>query len=186
MADRIEVTARMRAHLRWGGPLALLVEIQFPDVVRRFWSHEGTLKYDGQDWTGVGVLGRVSFPTQGTSLAVQQVTLTMSGLPPAPDYFLGRKIKNCPATIWIAGISERRRVVPDPLVLADCILDYAKQKTESGKVTIDCVGNTGFVSIERTPGIAWTHEFQQTLYPGDSGLSLISSLTVKDSNWRSA
>lgn len=177
------VSARMSRALREGAPIALLVEIDHPDGLVHVWSHSGTLVYNGFDWIGIGVLGRITAPQQSTALAIQQVTFEMSGLPPSVDKWLGKKIKNRQGRAWLAAVKKQK--VIDTFLVIDSVLDYATMKTDNDRsVTISITGNVGFVSIERAINLSWTHEWQQTQYPGDTGLSLIPQLTNKDSNWR--
>ncbi len=180
----ILVPPRLKRALRNGSPLALLAAIDHPSEFVRVWSHTGTLDYDGHEWQGLGILGRVSGVTQSTSLAIKQVTLQMSGVPPTSTTFLSSRVRNRRAQVWLAAL-DGRKVIADPYLVIDALLDYQKIKVEdNGLATIQLTGNVGFWTIERAANRAWTHEEQQAAYPGDTGLSLLPTLVTKDVRWR--
>lgn len=165
--------------------MALLCFIDHPDGEVRVWSHTGTLEYDGHEWQGLGVLGKVSGMSKSTNLAIKQVTFELSGVPPTSDELLSSRVRNREAYVWLAPLNKAKRIIADPLLLVWAKLDYQKIKLDdNGLSTISLVGNVGFWSIERATNLSWTHEQQQVDYPSDSGLSLLPSLTNKESNWR--
>lgn len=175
---------RFRQHLRRGGDVALLCYIDHPDGATYMWSRAGTLKWNGQQWKGIGALGRVTGISKTTTLEVKQITLELRGVPPTSTEFLDTNVRNRPAKLWLAAI-DQQKVVGQPYVIIDDKMDYMKLKVEdNGSATIQIVVSVGFWTIERAVNKAWTHEEQQLKYAGDSGLSQIPLLANKQTNWR--
>jgi hypothetical protein len=176
--------ARFRRHLRHGGEVALLCLIDHPDGVVRFWSRSGKLQWNGEIFQGVGALGKITGISKTTTLEVKQVTFELRGVPPDATRFLSADVRNRPAKLWIAAI-RRQRIVGEPYLVVDDKMDQQSLKVEdSGRVTLKITVNVGFWSIERAVNKAWTHEEQQSRFPGDSGFSQIPLLASKQTNWR--
>ncbi len=171
------------AHMRAGGRLALICDIDHPVTPVHVWSGTNTLTWNGNDYQGVGILGKITAPDSQTMLGVQQVTFEMSGLPPSSTKFLGANMKRRSARAWLAAL--RKMTVLDVFLAVDALLDYPSMKTaQDGTVTISLTGNVGFWSIDRALDLVWSHEWQISRYPTDTGLSMMSSLISKASNWR--
>jgi hypothetical protein len=178
------IDPRLRQALRNGAQPALIAYLDHPDGPTRVWSRSGTLRWDGYDWQGVGTLGRISGVSQSNDLALKQVALSLSGVPPFATKTLSGRVRGRVARVWFTAVMGKR-VIGAPELIVDAICDYQTLKIEdSGAATITITANVGFWSIERAVNIAWTHEQQQSVYPGDTGLSLLPSLTNKESNWR--
>ncbi len=64
------VTARMAKALLEGNPRALFVSIEHPDGTGYFWSGIGTRTWNGQTWTGTGVLGTVTPVKHSSDIAI--------------------------------------------------------------------------------------------------------------------
>lgn len=180
------VGPRLRQVLRTGGQTALLGFVDHPTwEIKHFWSHSGILEFDGFQWYGLGILGKVSGVTKSNDLGVKQVTISMSGLPPSGNNLLSARVRNRQAQIWLAAVKGRR--VIDRELIVDALCDYQTLKVNDDKTsTIVITANVGFWNIERASNKAWTHEQQQADFPGDTGLSLLPQLTNKDSNWRAS
>jgi hypothetical protein len=181
------VDPRLRDALRAGSPFALLAQFDIPVLGTSYlWSRNGTLSYNGHDWLGSSIFGRVSGISGTTSLAVAQVTFTLAGIPVIPET---ENLRTCNprggrAQTWLAAVKGRRIIgTPEPLV--DAQLDYATVKPgDDNRVSLNIVGNIGLWKIGHSLNLIWSHEQQQVDYPGDTGMSLLPSLATKESNWR--
>lgn len=179
------VTAEMRAALKARLPVALLCEIDHPDGVVNVWSRAGTLSYDGKSWTGLGALGRVGQVGSSVEFGIRQIVFELRGVPVQATEFLSSNVRGHTADLWIACIKPNRRVVPDPLLIANALLDYQTLSVPTdGRVTIQLIGVVGLYELDRAQNLAWSHEQQKRSYPTDTGLSLIPSLTNKEVQWR--
>lgn len=177
-------TAAMLRHMRAGGVLALLAEIDHPDGTVRVWSRSGTLSYGGYDWDGLGVLGKVTPVGTSQDLAIRQTAFQLRGVPATAVQFLDANVRGRGALLWLAGIRTGRKVVSDPWLLQSCVLDYQTlQVGDDGTATLSLIAYAGFWTLDRAQNLAWTPEEQKRIYAGDSGLDLIPDLVNKDVVW---
>lgn len=175
---------RFRQHLRRGGEIALLCYIDHPSGAVWFWSRSGTLNWNGAKWRGLGALGRIRGISKTTTLEVKKVTFELAGVPLADLSLLSGNVRNRSIKLWLAGISEQK-VVGEPYVIIDDLMERQTLKVDdNGRATLRISVNVGFWTIERAVNEAWTHEFQQARYPTCTGLSLMTSLASKQTNWR--
>lgn len=175
---------RFRQHIRRGGEIALLCYIDHPDGEVWFWSRTGTLEWNGASWRGIGALGRVRGISKTTTLEVKKVTFELTGVPVADLDLLSGNVRNRSIKLWLAAIAEQK-VVGQPYLIIDDLMDRQGLKVDDNQMaTLQISVNVGFWRIERAVNEAWTHEFQQARYPGDTGLSLLTSLASKQTNWR--
>ena len=56
------------------------IELLFDDSPLRLWTGQGTLTFDGQEWTGTGVLLTVSNIEETAEISARGATLTLSGV----------------------------------------------------------------------------------------------------------
>lgn len=178
-------TAALIAHMRAQRPMALLAEIDHPDGAVYVWSRVGTLTYDGHEWTGLGVLGRVRPVGTSRKTAIQQVTFELRGVPATATQFLSSNVRGRSGNLWMAGILPGRKVVADPVLISSVLFDYQTLAVEDdGTATIALIGYTGLWVLDRAQDKAWTPEEIRLTYPDETGLDLIAGLTSKDVQWR--
>ena len=179
------ITARMRAALEAGRPLALIAEIDHPDGVVRVWSRTGTLTWGGHEWAGLGILGRIAPIGTSKALAINEVSFQLAGVPQKALEFLGANIRNRIATVWLAAIGPRRKVVPEPFQVMEARLDYQTYAVDdNGLASIALNGQVGLWTLERALDLVWSREEIIKTYPDESGLDLIPALAQKDIIWK--
>lgn len=181
------ISAGMQQALRDRRPLILLAEIDHPAGMARVHTGIGTIRFDGEDWYGVGIFGSVGPVTVSTETVIQEVTLDLSGVEPVEEnlQFLNANVRTREARVWLAALNEAGQIIREPFDLMQAQLDYQTQEAddESGEVTISIVARSGFYTLERALDEAWTSESQRRLYPDDTGLDLITSLQNKEILW---
>lgn len=181
----LPITAEMKAALRDGLPTALLAEIDHPDGPAYMWSRAGTLSYDGKAWIGVGALGRVTPVGTTKKLAIREMVFSLRGVPPHAVEFLENSVRNRTARLWLACIRPRRRVVADPIFLAEARLDtQTLRMEENGFATILLKGHTGFTNLERAQNVAWTTEEARKEFEDETGFDMMPGLVNRDIKWR--
>lgn len=180
------ITAEMGQALRDRRPLALLVALDHPDGMVRAWSGIGTLRYQNEDWYGLGIFGDVGPMVITTELSILEITYSLSGIEPEqPELqFLNTFVRNRSARAWLAALDEQGRVIRNPYELPSSQMDYQVQDVDDdSKVQISIIGIGGFYTLERAIDECWTAESQRRRYPDDSGFDLITGLTGKDIIW---
>jgi hypothetical protein len=178
------VTKRMGDALAADAALALLAVIDHPDGVVRYWTGVGTLTYQGNDFVGVGRLGSITPVQYGTNLAIQDVTMTLRGLPDDVGTWLSAAVQNRIATAQLAALTPDLRVIADPLDLLEIELDYQSLKiADDGTAAISLIGRSGFYTLERAIDEVYSPEDQRRRFPTDTGLDLITALQQQEIIW---
>lgn len=173
----------IRALMKGAHP-AILWQVDHPNGMDFCWSGIGTLRYDGNDYKGIDRFGRVSQPEESADLAIKQGTLELRGVPPEQAAYLNTNIRNRSAVVLLAAVVNQQ-VIGTPFEFLRGRMDYMTMPVgEDGTVTIRVSLRIGFFSIERAQEKVWSHEQQQEDYPGDTGMSLMSSLVDKEIKWR--
>jgi hypothetical protein len=180
--------ALARALKRGDAPFALFY-CDHPSGAVRCWTRTGILKFDGHDWTGFGVLGKMSGATRSTDLKINEVTFEVRGVPPTVATMLSGKVRNRSAKVWRGAINRRGEVTvdyDDPMI--DAVLDYQKLVVDpsSGTAAIQLIGQQGFFLLDRAQDIAFSDQQQRADFDGDCGMALVHTLINRDSNWRAA
>jgi hypothetical protein len=177
------LTAQMADAIRRQRPLALLVDIDHPDGRARFWSGIGILHYGGYSWTGAGLLGGITPVRRTSDLSVQEVMLSLSGVPPESATWLTANVRNREAAAWLACVVDDV-VVPDPIELLDMRLDYQTFTVDDdGVATISLSAQSGFYTLSRAMRDVWSEQDQKTRYPTDTGFDLLPTLQNQEVKW---
>ena len=167
-----------------GYPRGLLVKIDHPSGIGYFTTSVGKKTWDGQTWTGTGVLGTVTPIKQDSSISVQDIAFRMSGVDPDTVAKLSDDVHNRQAQAWLCCFDEAGNVVADPYQLLDCELDTQTLNiADDGTATIEITAHAGFYALDRAVEEAWTPENQHLNFPGDTGLDMIPSLVKQDLQW---
>jgi len=180
------ITPEMARALKEKRPLAALVELDHPDGLVRAWSGIGTLRYNGEDWYGLGIFGDVGPMVITTETVIQEITYSLSGIEPDQEelQFLNAFVRGRSGRQWLAALDEQGRVIKDPYELPSTRLDYQTQDVDDdGTAKVSVLAYAGFYTLERSIDECWTAEDQRKRYPNDSGFDLITSLTGKDIIW---
>lgn len=179
------------AALRGRRPLAVICDIDMPDGMVRFWSGIGTLDYDGQTWTGAGVLSSIETSPKTTELRIDEVKLRLAGIGAGIVSDTDFTCRNRIARLFIVALDNAQHVVGTPYPIDEISLDYPIiELAEDGTARISLVGQSGFWTLERSTDKAWSREEGNLLWGFDTsgaqvetGFDYITSLRIKDTKW---
>lgn len=178
------MTFDMAQALRGGAPIVLLAELDHPSGVGRFWSGVGTLEWNGFSWTGAGILGTVTPIRHSNDLSIQEIVFSLAGVDPDVLAKLDDDVRNRAATVWLACLSDRGNVIPDPFVIVDAEMDFQSNNVdEDGTNFLTITSRSGFYTLDRSMNDVWSAEDQRSRYPDDSGLDFISGLQNQTLIW---
>lgn len=178
------LTARMAEAILSGRPRVGLCEMGHPAGTFYGWTGVGQKVYGGVTYTGMGILGRVT-PIQNTSsLEVQDIVFELNGIEPDMLDRLSGSVKSYVGKLWLACLDEYENIIDLPYLLVESELDVQDfEATADGACSIKITGHNGFWQFERELNEVWSSENQKQLYPGDTGLDLLSSLENQDIAW---
>ncbi len=165
-------------------PLALLAEIDHPDALVHYWTGIGPMVYAGDTYTGLGRMGNIAPVGQISSMQIQELQFTFSGIPIDRATWLSDNIRNRSALAWLAAFDERGEVIDNPMPIVNALLNYQQFKIDDdGTASIILYAQTGFYSLERAIDEVWSTEDQQQRYPDDVGLDMIYLLRTRQTKW---
>lgn len=178
------MTLRMAQALAERKPIALLAAIDHPDGMFRAWTGVGELEFDGETWTGVGILGSISPVKRTSDLEIQELQFRLSGVPPNAATWLSSDVRNRDASAWLACLDQKGQVIADPYPLIVSLMDYQTFAIdESAAPSITIIAQTGFYTLERAVDEVWSTEDQQSVYAADIGLDQMAILVNQTVNW---
>lgn len=146
------------------------------------WSGLGPISWDAKSWVGVGDLGSISPVRETSATQSEGMTFKLSGIPvsilsAAFVNYQGRAV-----TMWL-GFMDDNTIVSDPLQLFLGRMDVMEIEESGDVCSITISAESHMVDLLKAREWRYTHEDQQTLYPGDLGLEFVAELQDKQILW---
>jgi hypothetical protein len=131
----------------------------------------------GQTWTGLGWLGKLSAIPGTTKVQAQSVTLALSGIPSGlVNEAIGQVRITGTATVFLAFLDSSGLVIPDPIQLFSGSLDVPTLDDSGSTSTISITAENPLLTLNEAPNRQFDDMDQQIYWPGDLGLSFVSTL----------
>lgn len=183
-----EISPALARALDKGWAPFLMFYCDHPSGVVRYWTRTGKRMIGGEEYIGLGVLGKITGATRSTDLSINEVTFELRGVPPTSAAMLSGLVRNRVATVTRGAISARGQIAVDDDPTIDALLDYQKLSVDpnSGSAKISLIGQQGFYVLDRAQDIALTDQQQRSEHDDDTGMSLTHMFSDRESNWRSA
>lgn len=77
-----------------------LVWLDWPEEPVFAHSNAGVISWDGHDWRGVGIYGRLDVPEEMAGMISSRATLSLLGVPPAVFETVDAQVRNRAGRIW--------------------------------------------------------------------------------------
>lgn len=147
--------------------------IDWPSGEVRAHSGVGTITWGGHSWTGVGRFGGISIPMEGLGLAAFGADLTLHGLPAELLEMLEEPVRNRPAEIWLASVTEPggSTLRADPIPFFQGFVDAVRDRTsrEDGDLAYEAHVRLGVGPSARAGGrFLHSYEDQIAQFPSDT------------------
>jgi len=169
--------------------LALFLEIVFVTETIYVWSGLGTVAPSGPAWdpgatfpygqnfAGVGWLGKISDLPQNTELTAENMRLTLSGIPPelAGDAINGVRLSGS-VTVWLAFLDSNNNVIPDPLQIWQGQTDVPTLSEGADVCTLDLTAENALIALNLASNRRFTTLDQQLDFPGDTGFDYVTAM----------
>jgi hypothetical protein len=148
------------------------------------WSGVGIVAWNGQTWSGVGMLGSISAVKETSDLLATNLVLSLAGI---PSDLLGDAITEVrqgkQVVIWLGVMDDNLNVIADPYEAFSGRMDIAVvdegAETSSISITVENV----LVDLQRARPVPFTDQGQQTEFPGDKGFEYVPQLQEKSITW---
>lgn len=153
----------------------------------RFWSGAGTLTWDGHEFLGVARLGRVTGAGETAEIRRTETVYSLAGISEFESLndFLEVPVRGGQARAWIAFLDDNERVIDDPILIDDSILDTASPSfSDDGSAVLNLNATSAIFRWQKPIGRFITHEDQQEAFPGDTGFDRIpTEVASKQVSW---
>lgn len=174
---------------KYGAP-RYLVEIVFDSGTARYWNGVGTLTALGEQWLGVGRLGRIEPIGEGQDTVAQGLAFTLTviptpEMPDAPDAFLtialSEEYQGRPCTVYQAQLDpDTRSLKGNPFVRFRGYLDVMEDSELPGAAQLRVAAESRMIDLERPRKRTYTPEDQKALYPGDTFFDDVAALQNRE------
>lgn len=163
-------------------PNAIFVQADFVSGSLYLWSGCGPVAWNGQTWRGVtDPLGRslasiTPLRNESSEFRADNLTMSLSGV---PSELVSKALDECRISktvkVWY-GVFLNGAVVADPQLCFAGRMDVPTIVDDGPTVTISLTVENRSFDLQRPREYRYTHEDQQTLYPGDMGFQFVQSI----------
>jgi hypothetical protein len=169
--------------------VALFAQLSFRDNTLYLFSGVGTITPSGppasttssfpygQTFTGLGWLARLSAVPQTTKIQAQNITLSLSGVPPS---LVGEAVFQVridgTVTVWIGFFDANGNMLTDPAQLFYGAMDVPSLADAGETSTISLSCENSLLSLNLAPNRRFDDPDQQLYFPGDLGMSFVQAL----------
>ncbi len=184
MTKRTIHTSAETASLASSVKKCFLAALNFSSGWTRVNDSDRDITYDGSVYNGIASLGSVSEVREGTSVQMEAITLTLSGVNPAvmsialDEHYQGREGK-----LWLAFFDTNDALIQDPVLIFHGVMDTMDIEIgNEAKITVTLTNR--FAKWEQFPEIRrYNHEDQTIYYPTDRGLEFVEQTVEKELAW---
>ena len=165
----------------------LFVSLTFSATTIYLWTGLGTISWSGQSWLGLGSLLSLSPISEGSMVEAKGITVTVSGLDATilseclTDFKVG-----LPVSVYLGAYTTPGLVsslISTPILAWNGYTDAPSIEVSGQAATISLNCENKLVSMNVPTNRRYTHEDQQTQWPGDLGLMFVPSLQETTIFW---
>lgn len=163
---------------------ALLVEGYFDSGTVRLWSGIGALEWNGATYTGAGSILAIDPIEETGRVEAVGTRITLSGLPvdilalALAEPYQGRIVR-----IRQALLDENYGILADPDERFTGRADVMAIAEDGRSCTIALTVESRLIDLQRPRERRYTHDDQQSVYPGDRGFEFVAALQDKQIQW---
>lgn len=162
----------------------LMFEGEFSTTLR-LWTGYGVLYALGEEWTGSGVILKVSPIQEGSDLVARGLTFELSGVPSEMIALaLAEDYQGNAARVYIGAFDEAGELISDPGLLFGATMDTMTIEEDGESSTIQLAVENELISLERDNRVLWTPEEQKLIYPDDTGFDSVARLQDTEVVWK--
>lgn len=164
----------------------IAVDLDFPSGHVRVWTGYGEITIGGNIYSGLGELGRITFPTERAGLDASRKTFQLSGTDVDPALVSESDIDACfgrEVTEYLGFLNNSTGILVDePEVNWEGRIDSVRRR-DGAEPSIEINAEHRLVILDKTSFWRWTNEHQQRFYAGDTGFSFVNSSLLREVVW---
>jgi len=164
----------------------LIVKLEFDSGDLRVWSGLGDLTFNGEVYSGVGDLGRISQIEEGIEQRAFGINLELSGIPTTTvSLALQEELQSRRAQVWLGFFDDNYQLISTPVLLFRGRMDKMDvEMDETARIVL--TAESRLIDWNRPRIRRYTDGDQQELFSGDLGFQFISDTTEKEIVWGGA
>lgn len=177
-------TPELKTYLRKANVCAILLsKLDFVSGLVCVHSAVGTIAHDGDDYLGIGVLGKIGSVTQNGKVQPNKLRLTLSGIPPALlSTALTEQYQNRLGQIMLAAFDEQTATIIAADILFSGRMDVMTLRDgSSSSLQLDI--NSRGVDWKNARNGRYTHADHLARHPGDDFFEFVSQTTERELQW---
>jgi len=162
----------------------ILFEGMFASGVVRFWSGLGAIDWNGQTWTGAGMLLGLGAIEETGEVVAGGTTVSLSGVPAdLVQAAIGEARQGLPGRVWLGLLDAAHQLIADPVLAFAGRLDVPEITDDGAACRISISYESRLIDLNAPRSWRYTHESQQVLHPGDKGFAYVTVIQDKDVPW---
>ena len=161
------------------------VDFDFPSGHVRVWSGVGLLTIDGNVYTGVGDLGKVTSVPENNRLVAERKTYQLAGTAVDPSLLSETDIDGCfgrTVTEYFGFLDKNGALVDDPEINWEGRIDQIA-RVDGANPIVEVNAEHRLIVLDEADGTRFTDEHQQRLFSGDLGFNQVSTIENKTVVW---
>lgn len=162
----------------------ILYEGEFEAGILRLWTGVGELQWNGQTWTGGGIMLGFDTIEETTEIVAAGVNISLSGL--ASEVVaaaLGQARLGKRGTLWLGLLDAAGQVIADPLQIFSGLLDVPSIQRNGASSTINASYESRLVGLTKPNERRYTPEDQKVEFPDDTGFDYVAGLQDASLVW---
>lgn len=164
----------------------LAVDLDFPSGHVRAWTGYGDITIGGNVYSGLGQLGRITFPTERAGLDASRKTFQISGADVDPALVLEADIDACfgrEVTEYLGFLAPSTGLLIDePEVNWEGRIDSIRRR-DGLEPSIEVNAEHRLLVLDKTSFWRWTDEHQKRFYSSDTGFSFVNPSLLREVVW---
>ncbi len=161
-----------------------LAIITFRSATEYVWTGPCPLTWNGNTFTGIGSLGKISPVAEGVDINAEGMTLSLSGIDPA---LLAESVTDvqvgAPVTVYFALVDGSLNIIGTPYPLFVGQVDQPSITPGTEDITISLKCESRLSDLQRANQRRYTSADQRLYYPDDIGFSWVEILNDQALRW---
>lgn len=154
-----------------------LADLEFHSETAHVWTGAGTLVWNGNNYLGVGSLGKIGAVTEGSTVGAEGTTISLSGI---DQVLLAESLNDiqlgAPATIWFVLFDQNLNILGTPYPLYVGTVDQPQIEMGTEEMTISLKLENRMVNLQRANLRRYTSADQQLYFPTDCAFNWVEIL----------
>jgi hypothetical protein len=162
----------------------IFFEGEFASGWVRLWSGLGDVSWNGRTWSGAGSLLGIGSIEETEEVVAGGTAVSLSGVPlDLVQLAIAEARQGLPGRLWLGLLTETGEIIADPVQAFSGRLDVPEIADDANTCTITISYESRLIDLNTARSWRYTHESQQSLYPGDRGFEYVTAIQDREITW---